>query len=276
MYCGPCLAFFSDAASIFDMKNHRIIGIVPARMASSRFPGKPLFKILGKPMIEHVCIRAELFKDWSAWGLATCDKEIADFGQSKGWNVLMTSDKHTRCLDRVAEAAPKLVPDINDNDIVVCVQGDEPMLLPDMIEASIKPLIDNPEAQCTVLAMDINDDSEFRNKDVVKIIHNMKGEVQYTSRAPIPYCVKLTPEVGAKRIYGIFAFRYGFLKTFTSLAESPLEIVESCDSNRIFDYGYKQVIAPYPYLPSYSVDSPHDVDKVEAAMVHDPIVKSYI
>lgn len=254
----------------------KVIGIVPARMASSRFPGKPLFKILGKPMIEHVYRRALMFTQWDALALATCDKEISDFGQTQKWNVVMTSDQHTRCLDRVAEAAPKLVPDIKDEDIVVCVQGDEPMLLPDMIEASIKPLLKEADCQCTVLAMDIVDDEEFRNKDVVKIIHNMKGDVLYTSRSPIPYCLKLTPEVGAKRIYGIFAFRWSFLKKFTSLAESPLEKVESCDSNRIFDYGFKQRIAPYRYLPSYSVDSPHDVQKVESAMVHDPIVKTYI
>lgn len=253
----------------------KVIGIVPARMASSRFPGKPLFKILNKPMIEHVFRRAQMYNGWTKLGLATCDQVIEDFGKTQGWNVLMTSDQHTRCLDRVAEAAPKLVPDIADQDIVVCVQGDEPMLLPDMIKASIDPLLNDPTVNCTVLGMDIVDDAEFRNKDVVKIIHDMKGDVLYTSRSPIPYATKLTPETGAKRIYGIFAFRWHFLKKFTSLAESPLEKVESCDSNRIFDYGYRQRVAPYRYLPSYSVDSPHDVQKVESAMIHDPIYNLY-
>jgi 3-deoxy-manno-octulosonate cytidylyltransferase (CMP-KDO synthetase) len=245
-------------------------------MASSRFPGKPLYKILGKPMIEHVFRRAKIFKDWSAIGLATCDKEIADFGKSQGWDVIMTSDKHTRCLDRVAEAAPKLVPDLQDSDIVVCVQGDEPMLYPDMIEASIKPLLQNKDINCTVLAMDIVDDADFRNKDTVKIVHDLKGDVLYTSRAPIPYCEKLSPSVGAKRIYGIFAFRWLFLKKFTSMPETPLEIVESCDSNRICDSGYKQRIAPYKYLPSFSVDSPSDIAKVEAAMKNDPYLQEYL
>jgi 3-deoxy-manno-octulosonate cytidylyltransferase (CMP-KDO synthetase) len=256
-------------------KKDRIIGLVPARMAASRFPGKPLYPILGKPMIEHVYKRALKFSNWDALALATCDKEIEDFGLSQKWNVIMTSDKHTRCLDRIAEAAPKLVKDIQENDIVVCVQGDEPMLHPEMIEASIAPLLKDPECYCTVLGMDIVDDADFRNKDTVKIIHNMKGDVQYTSRAPVPYCKTLTPDVGAKRIYGIFAFRWHFLKKFTSLAESPLERVESCDSNRIFDYGYKQRVAPFKYMPSYSVDSPSDIIKVETAMVNDPIYKSY-
>lgn len=253
----------------------RIIGLVPARMAASRFPGKPLYPILGKPMIEHVFVRAQMYKNWDALALATCDVEIQNYGLERKWDVIMTSDKHKRCLDRIAEAAPKLVPDIKENDIVVCVQGDEPMLHPEMIEASIAPLLKDKDCYCTVLGMDIVDDNDFRNKDTVKIIHNMKGDVQYTSRAPVPFCTTLTPEVGAKRIYGIFAFRWHFLKTFTSLAESPLERVEACDSNRIFDYGYKQRVAPFKFVPSYSVDSPSDIKKVEDAIVNDPIYKLY-
>jgi 3-deoxy-manno-octulosonate cytidylyltransferase (CMP-KDO synthetase) len=254
----------------------KVIGIIPARMASSRFPGKPLFPILGKPMVEHVYRRAQLYKKWDFLALATCDKEIEDFGKSQGFKTIMTSDRHTRCLDRIAEAAPKLVSDITDSDIVVCVQGDEPMLYPDMIDAAVAPLLEDTQVRCTVLAMDIVDEKVFRHKDTVKIVHNMKGDVLYTSRAPIPWCEKLTPTVGAKRIYGIFAFRWDFLKTFTSLPESPLEIVESCDSNRIFDNGLKQRIAPYRYVPSYSVDNPGDILLAEQAMQQDPILKDYM
>ena len=254
----------------------KIIGLVPARMASSRFPGKPLYPILGKPMIEHVYRRALLYKKWDHVALTTCDDEIANFGKSFGWDVVMTSNKHTRCLDRIAEAAPKLVPDIQDEDIVICVQGDEPMLYPEMIDAAAKPLLENKDVNCTVLAMDIIEDSEFRHKDVVKIVHNLKGDVLYTSRAPIPWCEILTPTVGAKRIYGIFAFRWKTLREFTQLPESPLELVESCDSNRMFDHGLKQRIAPYKYVPSFSVDNPEDIKKVEAAMKNDPILKEYL
>jgi 3-deoxy-manno-octulosonate cytidylyltransferase (CMP-KDO synthetase) len=253
----------------------KLIGLVPARMASSRFPGKPLFPILGKPMIEHVYRRALMYKKWDHIALATCDDEIANFGKSHEWNVVMTSNKHTRCLDRIAEAAPKLVPDIKDDDVVICVQGDEPMLHPDMIDAAAKPLLENPDVNCTVLAMDIVDDAEFRHKDVVKIVHNLKGDVLYTSRSPIPWCEKLTPKVGAKRIYGIFAFRWKALKQFTNLPESPLELKESCDSNRMFDHGMLQRIAPYKYIPSFSVDNPDDIKKVENAMKNDPVFKEY-
>src|SRR5690349_1715928 len=111
----------------------KIYGIVPARMASSRFPGKPLFPICGRPMIEHVFLRAKLFKRWYGLYLATCDQEIADFAKSKNFPVVMTANTHVRCLDRVAEAIKKIIPTIAAQDIVVCVQGDEPMLHPDMI-----------------------------------------------------------------------------------------------------------------------------------------------
>ena len=253
----------------------RIFGIIPARMESSRFPGKPLYKIAGRPMIEHVFHRAKLFPQWDALALATCNGEIADFAHTLGLPVIMTSNKHTRCLDRIAEAAPKLIPDIQNDDLIVCVQGDEPLLHPDMIKAAIRPCLEDKNVPCTVLAMDIIHEEQFRNKDTVKIIHDMKGDVLYTSRSPIPYCTTLTPQVGAKRIYGIFAFRWHFLKTYTELPESPLEIVEACDSNRILDNGFRQRIAPFEYRPSFSVDVPADVQLVEKALAQDPLWGKY-
>lgn len=252
----------------------KIIGIVPARMASSRFPGKPLFPILGKPMVEHVFARAQKFPRWDGLFLATCDKEIAQFGESKNWPVIMTSDKHTRCLDRVAEAVEKCGLSVDENDLIVCVQGDEPMLHPDMIDAVIDPLIADNGVQGTVLAMHIVDNEQFVNPDTVKIVHDKFGDVLYTSRAPIPYAKQFSPELGARRIYGLFAFRWRFLKTFNLMPESPLEMVESCDSNRICDNGLKQRIAPYVYRPSFSVDSPSDIQLVENALRSDPIWKA--
>jgi len=253
----------------------KIIGVVPARMASSRFPGKPLYPICGKPMVEHVFRRAEMFGGWDGLYLATCDLEIAELGESRGWRVVMTSTYHTRALDRVAEAAGKCGVELASNDVIVCVQGDEPMLHPDMIAAVIRPLEEDHSVPCTVLAMEIVDDKQFRNPDIVKIIHDMQGNVLYTSRAPIPHCKTLTPEVGARRIYGIFAFRSHFLETFAGLPESPLETLESCDSNRILDNGFRQRIAPYPYRTAYSVDSPVDIAMVETHMRNDPLWGKY-
>ena len=247
----------------------KIIGIVPARMAASRFPGKPLHPIKGRPMVEHVFERAKMYKHWDGLYLATCDREIQDFGHSKKYPVVMTSDKHTRCLDRVAEAVEKCGLKVDDQDIVVCVQGDEPLLDPEMIEASIAPLKNDPSVNCTVLAMHITDEEQFKNPDTVKIIWDANADVLYTSRSPVPYAKKFSPELMARRIYGIFAFRWPFLRKFNSMPESRLERVESCDSNRICDNGLKQRIAPFPYRPSFSVDSPSDILLVERAMDND-------
>lgn len=253
----------------------KIIGIVPARMAASRFPGKPLHKICGMPMVEHVYRRAVMFPHWDGLYLATCDQEIATLGQSRGWPTLMTSDQHARALDRVAEAAEKCGKLIEEQDVVVCVQGDEPMLHPDMISAVIQPLQEDTAVPCTVLAISIENEEQFRDPNIVKIIHDIRGDVLYTSRAPVPYCKHFPPRSGVCRIGGIFAFRWYFLKIFTSLPESPLEQVESCDSNRILDNGYRQRIAPYPAVASFSIDCPSDVEKVEAHMQDDPLWKLY-
>jgi len=188
----------------------------------------------------------------------------------------MTGKHHTRALDRVAEAAIKLENPIKNDDIVVCVQGDEPMMAPDMMEAVIAPLKDNPSIPCTVLAMHITEEGIWTNPDTVKIIHNDQGEVLYTSRSPIPYCKgNFSPELGARRIYGIFAFRWQFLEAFTNHPETRLEQLEACDSNRILDMSFRQYIAPYPYLKSYSVDRPEDIALVEAHMQKDPLWGSY-
>ena len=158
----------------------KVIGVVPARMAASRFPGKPLKLISGKPMLEHVFERAKLFGDWTGLYLATCDEAIQDFGLSKDYPVIMTSDSHTRCLDRVAEAAEKCDEALDDDDIVVCVQGDEPLLRPDMIDAVLAPLKTDLNVPCTVLGMHITEESVFLNSDTVKIVHDVQDSVLYT------------------------------------------------------------------------------------------------
>lgn len=253
----------------------KIFGFIPARMASSRFPGKPLFKICGMPMAEHVIHRARMYKKWDGLFLTTCDEEIRKFGESIDLPTIMTSNIHTRALDRVAEAATKCGMHIDDNDIVLNVQADEPMMHPEMIEAAIKPMLDDPSVLGTVLAMYITEEEQFLDPNILKIIHKKNGDILYTSRSPIPYCKKFTPELGAKRIYGIFGFRWHFLKTFTNMEESPLEIAESCDSNRLYDNGFTQRIAPYPYVKSFAVDVPEDIEKVENHIRIDPFYHIY-
>ena len=250
----------------------RILGIIPARMAASRFPGKPLHPILGRPMLEHVQLRAALYEGWDELAIATCDTEIEDFAKSKGFPAIMTGSHHTRALDRVAEAVTKLATPARDDDIVVCVQGDEPMMRPDMISAVIAPILEHPHIPATILAMHIIDKNLWLNPDTVKLVYNASGEVLYTSRAPVPYCKgEFTPEFEARRIYGIFAFRWKYLRAFTEHAETRLEQLEACDSNRILDMSFRQYIAPYPNLPSFSVDSPLDIELVERHMTGDAL-----
>lgn len=239
-------------------------------MAASRFPGKPLHPIHGRAMVEHVYARARMYGGWDHLVLATCDEEIESFGTAHGMPVVMTGSHHTRALDRVAEAVTLLPGPVDNDDFIVCVQGDEPMMRPDMIDAVLQPLLARPEVPCTVLAMLISEEPVWLNPDTVKIIHNDNGEVLYTSRTPVPYSKHPFSEaLGARRIYGIFGFRWKYLKAFTAHPETRLEQVESCDSNRILDMDFSQFIAPYPSLKSFSVDSPQDIALVEAHMATD-------
>jgi 3-deoxy-manno-octulosonate cytidylyltransferase (CMP-KDO synthetase) len=253
----------------------KIIGLIPARMKASRFPGKPLFPIHGRAMVEHVWHRAAMYSKWDKLAICTCDAEIEAFGKDKNFPVIMTSDTHVRALDRVAEAAGKCGTSVEANDIVVCVQGDEPMMRPDMIDAVCKPLQENADVNGTVLGMHVADEEIFRNPDTVKIVHDIHGDVLYTSRSPIPYGKVFSAEMGARRIYGILAFRWHFLQTFLKLKPTPLELQEACDSNRICGSGLKQRVAFYPNTPSFSVDSPSDRELVEREILKDPLWGKY-
>ena len=257
------------------MSKTRVFGFMPARMAASRFPGKPLYPILGRPMIEHCFERAKLYPQWDGIWLCTCDSEIESFAKSKDYPVIMTSDLHTRALERVAEAAAKCGANIQDHDLVLCVQGDEPLMKPDMIEAVIAPFLDNADVRGTILAIPIESEEQWRNPDILKIVSDLKNRVIYTSRSPLPYAKTFEQVKGVRRILGIFAFRYEFLKLFISLKPSPLEINESCDSNRFMDNGVFQHLAPYPAYKAYSVDSPSDIGLVESAMKSDPYFGKY-
>jgi 3-deoxy-manno-octulosonate cytidylyltransferase (CMP-KDO synthetase) len=253
----------------------KIIGVIPARMASGRFPGKPLFKIAGMPLVEHVWHRAKMNKKLDELFIATCDVEIKDFADSKNIPCIMTSDKHIRGMDRVAEAIENSNFELSEDDIVLNIQGDEPMMRPDMISATVKPMIDHDEVNGVVLSMPIIDEVQFNDPNTLKIIHNIKGDILYTSRAPVPYCKEWSKNTEAKKIFGIFGFRWAFLKKFTKIPESPLELAEVCDSNRLYDNGLTQRIAPYPYIDAFAVDVLEDAEKVESIIRADPFWRKY-
>ena len=256
------------------MKN-KVIGIIPARMRASRFPGKPLVKIKGIPMIQHVFERAKMYSGWDQLMIATCDKEIMNFAKHKNYPCIFTSKKHKRALDRVYEAASK-IRNIKKNDIVVCVQADEPLLYPKMLQNLVLKLI-RGKVDGAVAAMQIIHKKQFFDPNIVKVVNSKNGEVLYTSRAPIPYNVRLSKNFHiAKRIHGMFSFRWHYLKKFYKTPESTLEKVEACDSNRICEIFGGQYISYEKYKETYSVDSKKDIKTVERLLLKDKLIQFYI
>ena len=253
----------------------RIFGYIPARLAASRFPGKPLKKIKHITMLEHVYERAKLYKKWNSLSVTTCDKEIINFCNKKKYHSVLTSKKHERCLDRVFEAVNKHYKKIKSGDIIVCVQGDEPMLRPEMIKSVVNTLKKNKKAGASLLAINIISEKEFKNPDTVKVVNDLNGQVLYTSRSPIPFYKKFNKKNSPKRIGGIFAFRYHFLKKYSFLNPSPLEITESCDTNRLCDNGGGMFVSPVKYTNYYSVDSPKDLLKVRKEIIKTHLWKKY-
>src|SRR5215510_9768362 len=159
----------------------RIIAIIPARMGSSRFPGKPIARILGRSMIEHVFRRAAMCELLDAVYVATCDEEIRRVAEGFGAPVLMTSSAHERASDRVAEATASL-----DADIVVMIQGAEPMITPGMIASAVAPMIADPSVTCVNLARRIFNWQEYFDRNTIKVVMDVHWDALYFSRSPIP------------------------------------------------------------------------------------------
>lgn len=249
----------------------KIIAIIPARMASTRFPGKPLADICGLPMIEHVRRRVLLSPSVKEAVVATCDNEIYDVVTNNGGKAVMTSSSHERCTDRVAEASKEV-----KSDIVINVQGDEPMVNPVMLELLIKPLIINEKLYCSNLMTEIEDDLEFVSPDTVKTVFDTRYNALYFSREPIPSLKKWTGQaVKRYKQLGIIAFRTDFLNRFASLPQTPLEIAESVDMMRAIEHGYKvrMVLSPFNV---YGVDTHADLKYVVGLMQNDQLLNSYI
>ena len=243
----------------------KIIALIPARMGSSRFPGKPMVKILGKPMIGHVYERVSQSSLLNLTAVATCDKEIFDYIESIGGIAVMTKDTYERASDRCAEALEKLEKLNNTKyDIVVMVQGDEPMTHPGMIAEAIQPMLDNPEVQVVNLLGEIADDKEFEDRNCIKVVCDLNLNAMYFSREPIPTRSK-TPHVPMGKQVCVIPFRRNYLIEYTNLPPTPLEIAESVDMMRILENGMKVRMTPTKYN-TQSVDTPSDLEKVEQLM----------
>lgn len=244
----------------------RIIGIIPARMASTRFPGKPLAKILGRPMIEHVYSRSLLCRRLNSVYIATPDKEIRDYCKKNNMNVVMTKDTHERASDRAAEAMLKIEKVVKKRaDIVVMIQGDEPMILPEMIDKAIRPMRKNRKIFITNLMAPLRSREEENDPNQVKVVVDKKYFALYFSREPIPSRKKGAKGVLMYKQVAIIPFTRDFLIKFNRLSPTPLEKVESVDMIRILEHGYRLKMVPVSY-DTYSVDTPQDLKKVERLM----------
>lgn len=251
--------------AMISSKSKNIIALIPARMGSSRFPGKPLAPILGKPMIGHVYERVSLSPFLSLTAVATCDKEILDYVESIGGVAVMTSDKHERASDRCAEALEKLEKENNTQyDIVVMVQGDEPMTHPDMIGEALQPLFDSSDIQVVNLLGQIKTVEEFEDRNCIKVVCDMMLNAICFSREPIPTRSKVSDISMSKQVC-IIPFRRDFLFEYTRMTPTPLEIVESIDMMRVLEHGLKVRMAPTCH-DTQAVDTLDDLHKVEKLM----------
>lgn len=241
--------------------------MIPARMASTRLLGKPLCKICGIPLIEHVYKRAAMSEILNELYVATCDEEIIKVVEGFGGQGIMTSSTHQRCTDRIAEACQNIS---TDADIVVNIQGDEPLLYPEMIDMAVGPLIENLDIVCSNLIAPINSMEEFEDLNEIKVVVDREGFALYFSREPIPTCKKGAKKLPMFKQVCIIPFRKDFLMTFTQLSPTPLEIAESIDMLRVLEHGYRIRVVESRY-ETYSVDTVEDLKKVEKKMKNDPL-----
>jgi 3-deoxy-manno-octulosonate cytidylyltransferase (CMP-KDO synthetase) len=248
-----------------------VIGI-PARMGSTRFPGKPLCDIAGMSMLEHCFIRCSLSKYATNLFIATCDDEIKEAGKKFGADVIMTAKNIQRPGLRVAEAAETL--NLDDDDIVVVVQGDEPLVHPEMIDIAIEPLLKEQDVfvsnLCATASLeDLNDPGE------IKVVCDLHMNALYMSRSAIPSIAHEESRAQWWKQVCIMPFRWHFLKKFNNeLSQTPLEMQESIEMIRAIQHGYKVRMIPSKFL-SKSVDSEVDRKVVEKMMREDSLFKNY-
>jgi len=251
-----------------------IIGIIPARMASSRFPGKPLAKICGLPMIGHVYLRSCLSRRLSEVYVATCDDEIKSYVEDIGGRAIMTLDSHEGCTDRTSEALLKIESEKGAAvDVVVMIQGDEPMITPDMIDATIPPLEDTG-IDVVNLILPINE-HEHEDPNVVKVVTDLNGFALYFSREAIPSRKKGGRNLLLRRQTGIISFRREFLLGFNTRPRTPLESIESIDMLRVLEEGGR-IKTVFVDAAANGVDTPEDLANVERVIAADALLPQYL
>lgn len=246
-----------------------VVVVIPARWGSVRFPGKPLAEICEKPMIVWVIEQARQAKQASDVIVATDDQRIFDAVQSVGGKVVMTSPEHVSGSDRIAEVASDL-----NCDIVVNVQGDEPLMPPVNIDQVVQALVDHPDVSVSTLMVPITSREELADPNVVKVVVDKKGRALYFSRSPIPHdrdaqssnaqstAGDLPGHAGVFKHLGLYAYRRSFLLEFTRMSPTPLELKEKLEQLRILENGFSIQVVQSEH-DSIGVDSKEDLVKIE-------------
>jgi len=257
------------------MSKPYIIGIIPARMASTRFPGKPLALIGGIPMIGHVYFRCKMSKCLDEVYVATCDRAVMDYMRSINGKAIMTADTHERASDRTAECLLKVEKETGHKiDIVVMIQGDEPMIVPEMIDAAVAPLLSEPGLQVVNLMSELDNRADHDDPNEVKVVVDRQNNALYFSREPIPSWKKGAKQLPMLKQVCVIPFRRDFLIKFNELEPTPLEIAESVDMLRVLEHGYKVKMVKVDH-ETYSVDTPADLKHVEQIMKSGELLKLY-
>ena len=243
--------------------------LIPARLASVRLPDKPLADIHGVPMIVHVA-RAAARSGAARVAVATDSRSIVSVVREHGFEAVLTRDDHVSGTDRLAEASTAL--GIADDDVVVNLQGDEPLMPADVIRAVAQAVLSDPECAIATAAHPIHSPDEFRNPNVVKVVCDARGRALYFSRACIPWRQGTADGVGerlpdqALRHIGIYGYRAGYLRRYPTLAPGPLEQIESLEQLRALWHGHRIVVQRIDVAPPGGVDTPADLERVRDAM----------
>jgi len=244
----------------------RVTAIIPARYASTRFAGKALADIMGKPMVQHVYERTARAKLVSGVIVATDDPRIETAVRSFGGQVQMTSPSHETGTDRLAEVAERI-----DSEIIVNVQGDEPLIEPAMIDEAIRPLLDDDSIMMGTLKCRIRNLHDFLSPNVVKVVTGLDGFALYFSRSPLPFfrdkwdCLKDEAFASGRLLcfkhVGLYVYRRDFLVKYARMAQTHLERSEKLEQLRALENGYRIKVVETEY-ESVGVDSPPDLEKV--------------
>ena len=254
----------------------KILGIIPARMASSRFPGKPMKKIHGIPMIGHCYLRSIMSKSLEECYVATPDNEIYDYINAINGKVVMTSNKHEMCNERVFEAVDIIENSINNNkfDVIVNIQGDLPMVFPSMIDSLVEPLLRIKEVTNTTMVDKITNLDDFMDRNRVKVLLTEDNDAILFTREPVPSQFKFKGKFNKYKHVAIRAYRRDIFDKIKKLCITPIEKIEGIDDLRLIENGIKIRIT-FTKEITETVDTPEDLTKVINMMDNDKLISQY-